>query len=59
MWTMSLAPLDRGDCTHLEWRFALAGGRLQAARWRLIKGPATNIMRSNFDALVEYVSRCA
>jgi uncharacterized protein YndB with AHSA1/START domain len=58
MWTMSLAPLDGGDGTHLEWRFALAGGRLQAATWRLMKGRATNIMRSNFDALVAYVGRC-
>ena len=56
LWTMSVAPREDGTGTHLEWRFALAGGFLQAARWAVIRGRARQIMRANFDALVEYLA---
>lgn len=54
LWTMSLAPLEAGAGTHIEWRFAVGDGRLQAVRWRLVRPRATKILRANFDALLEY-----
>jgi len=55
LWTMSLAPIEANAGTHIEWRFALDDGRLQAARWRLVRHRATKILRANFDSLLEYV----
>jgi uncharacterized protein YndB with AHSA1/START domain len=55
LWTFSLAPLAGGEGTHLEWRIALAGGRGQAFMWHAIGGRVRRVLRSNFDALIDYV----
>jgi uncharacterized protein YndB with AHSA1/START domain len=55
LWTVSLAPLDGGARTRIEWRVALRGGRGQAALVRLIGARARAIMRQNFESLVSYL----
>jgi uncharacterized protein YndB with AHSA1/START domain len=53
-WTMSLAPLDEGERTHVEWRIALRGGRRQKLQMLLMGRFARKIIGRNFDALVAY-----
>jgi uncharacterized protein YndB with AHSA1/START domain len=55
LWTMSLAPLDGGSRTRIEWRIALRGGRGQAALVRVIGGRVRGILRQNFESLVAYL----
>jgi uncharacterized protein YndB with AHSA1/START domain len=59
MWTVSLAPPEHGEGTHLEWRIALRGGRVQALKMRLAGGRMRRIMQENFDAIVAYVDAVA
>ena len=53
-WTVSLAPLDGGARTHLEWRIALRGGRRQALVMRVMGGRVRRILQDNFDALLAH-----
>jgi hypothetical protein len=52
---VSLAPLDRGGRTHIEWRIALGGGRLEVIVMRVIGGRVRRILQENFDALLAHV----
>jgi uncharacterized protein YndB with AHSA1/START domain len=52
VWTVSLAPLDDGRRTHIEWRIALRGGRRQALIMRVIGTRVGRVLRNNFDALI-------
>jgi len=54
LWTFTLAPVDGDERTHLEWRFALSGGRRQAIMWRAISWRVRRILQSNFEALLDY-----
>jgi uncharacterized protein YndB with AHSA1/START domain len=54
VWTVSLAPLDGGACTHIEWRIALRGGRRQALMMRVMGGRVRRILQDNFDALLAH-----
>jgi hypothetical protein len=56
-WTVSLAPLDGGQRTHIEWRIALRGGARQALLMRVAGGRATKILKANFDALIDHIDR--
>jgi uncharacterized protein YndB with AHSA1/START domain len=58
-WTVSLAPLDGGARTRLEWRFALRGGRRQAVMMRVMGARVRGLLRQNFDALIAHVQRAA
>jgi uncharacterized protein YndB with AHSA1/START domain/class 3 adenylate cyclase len=53
-WTVSLAPVDGGRRTHIEWRIALRGGARQSLLMRVIGRRAAGILRSNFDSLVDH-----
>jgi uncharacterized protein YndB with AHSA1/START domain len=55
LWTIALAPLDGGRSTHIEWRFAYAGGRRQALTVKLIGGRVRRVLQTNFDALLAHV----
>jgi uncharacterized protein YndB with AHSA1/START domain len=55
LWTISLAPLDGGSRTHLEWRVALRGGRGQAAMMLMLGGRMRKMLKANFDALLAHV----
>jgi carbon monoxide dehydrogenase subunit G len=55
VWTVSLAPLDDGARTHIEWRIALRGGRRQAMLMRVLGGRVRKVLRQNFDALLAHV----
>jgi uncharacterized protein YndB with AHSA1/START domain len=55
LWTIALAPLDGGRSTHIEWRFAYAGGRRQALMVKLIGGRVRRVLGANFDALLAHV----
>jgi hypothetical protein len=55
MWTIVLTPLDGGRGTHVEWRFAYAGGRRQALTVKIIGGRVRRILQANFDALLAHV----
>jgi uncharacterized protein YndB with AHSA1/START domain len=55
IWTVSLAPSHDGAGTHLEWRIALSGGRVQALKMRLAGTRMRRILQGNFDALLEHV----
>jgi uncharacterized protein YndB with AHSA1/START domain len=59
LWTVSLAPLDEGERTHIEWRVALRGGRGQAVMMLLVGGRMKKTLRENFDALLEHVRASA
>ncbi len=59
LWTMSLAPADDGESTHIEWRIALRGGRAQKLQMLLAGRWARAILRRNFDALVAYAATAA
>jgi uncharacterized protein YndB with AHSA1/START domain len=59
LWTISLAPLDSGARTHLEWRIALRGGRRQAALMLLAGGRIRRLLKANFGALLEHVRASA
>jgi uncharacterized protein YndB with AHSA1/START domain len=54
MWTVSLAPLDDGARTHIEWRIALRGGRRQAVMMRVVGRRVRRVLQDNFDALLAY-----
>lgn len=56
-WTVSLAPLDGGQRTHIEWRIALRGGARQSLIMLLAGRRATNVLRANFDSLLDHVER--
>ena len=56
-WTFSLAPLDEGARTHLEWRIALRGGRRQALAMRVAGRRVRALLQANFDALIEHLRR--
>jgi hypothetical protein len=59
VWTVSLAPLDDGMRTHLEWRVALCGGRTQALKMLLAGRRVRRILQQNFDALVAHAQSTA
>ncbi len=59
VWTVSLAPLDGGARTHIEWRIALRGGRRQAMMMRVVGGRVRRILQENFDALLAHVRATA
>jgi uncharacterized protein YndB with AHSA1/START domain len=59
MWTVSLAPLDAGARTHIEWRIALRGGRRQAILMRLAGRRMRRILQANFVALITYLRTAA
>ena len=59
MWTVSLAPLDGGAGTHIEWRVALRGGRRQAMMMRVVGGRMRKLLQQNFDALLAHVQATA
>jgi uncharacterized protein YndB with AHSA1/START domain len=54
MWTFTLAPLDGGRRTHVEWRFALEGGRRQALMMKVMGGRVRRLLQQNFDALIAH-----
>jgi Protein of unknown function (DUF2652)/Polyketide cyclase / dehydrase and lipid transport len=56
-WTVSLAPLDAGRRTHIEWRIALRGGARQSLLMLLIGRRATSVLQANFDSLVDHVQQ--
>ncbi len=58
-WTVSLAPLEGGAGTHIEWRVAFRGGRRQALAMRLIGRRMRGILQQNFDALLAHVRASA
>jgi len=58
-WTVSLAPLQDSSGTHIEWRFALRGGRLQAAAMRVMAPRVRRILEQNFDALLAHIRALA
>jgi uncharacterized protein YndB with AHSA1/START domain len=58
-WTVSLAPLDGGARTHIEWRITFCGGRRQAIMMRVVGGRMRRVLQENFDALVAHVSPTA
>jgi uncharacterized protein YndB with AHSA1/START domain len=55
LWTVSLAPLQDGRGTRLEWRIALRGGRTQALKMVLAGRRMRRILQRNFDALLAHV----
>jgi hypothetical protein len=59
MWTVSLAPLDGGSRTHIEWRIALVGGRRQAVLMGVIGHRVRRLLRENFDALLSHIRATA
>jgi hypothetical protein len=59
LWTVSLAPLDDGSRTHIEWRIALRGGRRQALLMRVVGGRLHTALRANFDALIAHIEATA
>ncbi len=59
VWTVSLAPLDDGARTHIEWRIALRGGRRQAMMMRVASGRVRRVLQENFDALLAHVRATA
>jgi uncharacterized protein YndB with AHSA1/START domain len=59
VWTISLAPLDAGRRTHLEWRIALSGGRPQAMKMLLAGRRVRRILGQNFDSLLAHVQSTA
>jgi hypothetical protein len=56
-WTVSLAPLDSGQRTHIEWRIALRGGVGQSLLVRVAGRRAARLLRANFDSLIEHIDR--
>ena len=54
-WTVSLAPLDAGAGTHIEWRIALRGGQRQALMMMLFGRRVRGLLQANFDALLDHV----
>jgi Protein of unknown function (DUF2652)/Polyketide cyclase / dehydrase and lipid transport len=58
-WTVSLAPLDNGRHTHIEWRIALCGGARQSLLMLVAGRRATAVLRANFDSLLDHVERSA
>ncbi len=59
IWTVSLATLDGGARTHIEWRIALRGGRRQAVMMRLVGGRVRRVLQANFDALLVHAQTTA
>ena len=59
VWTVSLAPLDGGALTHIEWRIALRGGRRQAMMMRVMGRRMRRVLQDNFDALLAQVRTTA
>jgi carbon monoxide dehydrogenase subunit G len=58
-WTVSLAPLQDGAGTHIEWRIALRGGRRQALAARVLGRRMRNVLQQNFSALLDHVRQAA
>jgi uncharacterized protein YndB with AHSA1/START domain len=56
-WTVSLAPLDGGQRTHIEWRIALRGGVGQALLVRVIGRRAASTLNAAFDSLIDHIDR--
>lgn len=56
-WTVSLAPLAGGQSTHIEWRIALRGGVRQALVMRVAGRRVANLLRANFQSMLDHVER--